>query len=227
MKYFINNIWLCLLLLMVFSFFGCTKDKYHIEDEHYGWHYEGLVDDTTAVVSIEHSEGGHIECHHLMGLDDGERFTRFISKKYYKVGMNSLWIGTATDSLTDLLPEERQMNDHYPRWSDGCLDMDSLDGNFYCVEADLLDNYSNSCGFILIDDANRDLDTLERASCTGNIVESVSFAAHYLKVDGNFFEIRNGKFISQEPIYRMIEEHGDLKFFDKNGDFVMYSGKPQ
>ena len=104
--------------------------------------------------------------------------------------------------------------------------MDTLDGKFYCVEADRLDDYSYSCGFILIDDSNVDLDTLERPSCTGNVSESVSFVAHYLKVNGDFYEIRKGKFVSQEPAYRMLEEHGNLKFLDNDDNFVMYSGKP-
>lgn len=222
MKYFVKNIWHCFLMLMVLSFMGCAMDEYHIESESYGWRYEGLADDTTAVVSVEHREGGHIECHHIPNLDDGESFSRVVSKKYYKVGMKSLWVKDWTGSL----PKEREMNDDYPRWSDGCLAMDTLDGKFYCVEAARLDGYSYSCGFILIDGSNRDLDTLERPSCTGNVSESVSFAGHYLKINGDFFEIRKGKFVSQDPAYRMTEEHGNLKFLDKDDNFVMYSGKP-
>lgn len=226
MMYLKNGVGLGFLVLMVLSFWGCAMDEYHIEYESYGWRYEGLADDTTAVVSVEHREGGHIECNHFMSYDDGESFSNVVSKKYYKVGMKSLWIGKGKGRLTDLLPAKREMNDIYPRWSDGCLAMDTLDGKFYCIEADRLDNYSYSCGFVLIDDSNADLDTLERSSCPWDVAASVSFVAHYLKVDGDFFEIREGKYVSQEPAYRMIEENGNLRFLDKNDNFVMYSGKP-
>ena len=226
MKCLKRNICLFSLMLMVLSLVGCAMDEYHIESESYEWHYEGLADDTTAVVSVLHRESGYIDCHHLMSYDDGETFSREISRRYYKVGVKSLWIGKGMENLSDILPEERKMNDAYSRWSDGCLSKDSIDGEFYCIEVDRMDNYSYSCGFILVDAANRDLDTLERPSCTGDVSESVSFVAHYLKVNGDFFEIREGKFVSQEPIYRMSEEYGNLKFQDKNGDFVMYSGKP-
>ena len=76
MKNLKRNIWPCFLVLMVLSFFGCAMDEYHIEGESYEWHYEGLADDTTAVVSVVHREGGHIECHHFMSYDDGESFSR-------------------------------------------------------------------------------------------------------------------------------------------------------
>lgn len=222
MKYLKKDVWLCFLLLMVLSFWGCALDEYHIEHESYGWHYVGLADDTTAVVAVEHREGGYIECHHIASLDDGESFSNLVSKKYYKVGMRSMWI----ENWVGTIPKKRQMNNDYPRWTDGCLDMDSLDGKFYCVEAARLDSYSNSCGFILIDGANMDLDTLERPSCTGNVSELVFFVGHYLKVNGDFFEIREGKFVSQDPVYQMTEENGNLKFLDKEDNFIMYSGKP-
>ena len=56
--------------------------------------------------------------------------------------------------------------------------------------------------------------------------ENALLVAHYLKVNGDFYEIRKGKFVSQEPAYRMLEEHGNLKFLDNDDNFVMYSGKP-
>ena len=226
MVYFAKSVWACLCMFVVFSLLGCAMDEYHIKREWYSWHYEGLADDTTAVVSVTHGESGDIECHHLMSYEDGESFTRTISKKYYKVGMKSLWVGEQNEDLLDLLPEKRKMNDIYPRWSDGCLDMDSLNGKFYCVEADFLDNYTYSCGLILIDGSNMDLDTLEIPSCKSNLYESVSFVSNYLKVNEFLFTIANGKFISQEPTYKLVEENGDLKFLDKSGDFVIYSGKP-
>lgn len=218
--------WLCFLVLLVLSFSGCALDDYHIESESYSWHYEGLADDTTAVVSVTHSEHGTIDCHHLVDWEDGESFERRISKKYYKVGMKTLWMGTGSENLTNILPEKRNMSDDYPRWSDGCLAMDSLGGKFYCVEADRLDGYSSVCGFILIDDSNNDLDTLEYPSCGGSSLESVSFVVDYLKVNESLFEIRKGKFVSQEPAIRIIENSGNVKFVDRNGNFVMYSGKP-
>ena len=158
-------------MLMGLSLLGCAMDEYHIESESYGWHYEGLADDTTAVVSVEHREGGYIECRHIPSLDDGDSFSRVVSKKYYKVGMKSLWI----KEWAGALPKKREMNDVYPRWSDGCLDKDTLDGRFYCVEVARLDNYSYSCGFILIDDSNMDLDTLERPPGRGDFSESAFF----------------------------------------------------
>ena len=59
-----------------------------------------------------------------------------------------------------------------------------------------------------------------------NLDESVSFLQHYLKVDNNLYEIRNGKFISQRPKFRIVKDGRKIVFIDENGDFTWYGGKP-
>lgn len=203
---------------------GCSIDTWHVTDSGYTWTYQGLIDDTTAVAKVEHWERGTIECHHFMGWDDD--FTSTISTDYYTISLKQNKIGKKAAALKDLIPRKDSTFAGLPTWTESCLVKDTIDKKFYCVNSSKLETFSSACTLILVDGDKKDLDSLEFEHCDFDLHKDISFAAHYLKISGDFYAIKNGKLESQRPAYKITDKNSPLIIVNSQGDSIFYEGKP-
>jgi len=139
--------------------------------------------------------------------------------------MQSRWVGKKKKSLEELVAVGKVDSSALEKWMENCFAMGEIDGQFLCLDAVTFPEFRENTGLILVDKDKKDLDTLELENWV-NLDESVSFLQHYLKVDNNLYEIRNGKFISQRPKFRIVKDGRKIVFIDENGDFTWYGGKP-
>ena len=204
---------------------GCGTDTYEVTDKGFTWRYKGLIDDTTMVVEVEHWEQGTIHCNHFMSYDDGESFTNTLSTYYYPADLRSQKVGKKKSTPEALLPEAPYFEE-LPRWTESCLAMDSIDGNFYCVNALRLDEYSYACALAIMNSEKQDLDTLEFENCGFDLHKDISFAAHYLKVSDSFYAIQDGMLKSQSPTYRIKNAGDAVIVVNQRGDSLFYEGEP-
>ena len=204
---------------------GCGIDTYEVTDKGYTWRYKGLIDDTTMVVEVRHWESGVIHCSHFMNYDDGETFSNTISTYYYSASLRSQKVGKKNSIPEDLLPEELSFKG-LPRWTESCLAMDSIDGNFYCVNALRLDEYSYACALAIVNGEKQDLDTLEFENCNFDLHKDISFAAHYLKISEDFYAIHDGMLKSQLPTYRIKDVGNSVIVVNQRGDSLFFEGEP-
>lgn len=181
---------------------GCSMMDYEIEKERHTWKFEGLVDDSTALVKVYLEQWGEEHDHHLMGYDDEFHWTK--DERYYQVGMNSYWRGKEYNSAQATLSQEAETKDYTIRYED-------------------LDKYSWTCGAILSDKKGNDLDTLELERCGS---DSAKFVGNYVQIDNGFYLVKDGTFPKQKPAYRFEHADGTIKFTDVNGDYIIYGGKP-
>ena len=217
--------WWFIFVTICVTLVGCGIDTYEVTDKGYTWRYVGLIDDSTMVVEVKHWEYGTIHCNHFMGYDDGESFSNTISTNYYSASLRSGKVGKKKSMPEDLLPEEISFN-KLPRWTESCLAMDSIDGDFYCVNALRLDEFSYACAFAIVNEKKQDLDTLELELCNVDLHKDISFAAHYLKISENFYEISDGMLKSQLPTYRIKDEGNSVIVINQRGDSLFYEGEP-
>jgi hypothetical protein len=188
---------LCAMLLA-----GCSMTDYEIEKEGHTWRFVGLVDDSTALVSVALEQWGEEHDHHLMGWDDDFHWTKDAS--YYPVKMNSYWRGKGSSSVQDTLPQKAETDD-------------------YTIRYEKLDKYFSTCGAILSDRKGNDLDTLELERCSS---DSARFVGSYVRIDNGFYLVQDDRFPRQRPAYRFEYAGGAIKFTDANGDYIIYGGKP-
>ncbi len=219
-----KNVFHLLLLGVVLFLCACVGYDYEEREEYFIWSYEGLIDDTTAVVSVVDEIYGYKNDNHFMGWDDGS-YTEVVSKYYYPVGMQSRWVGKKKKSLEELVAVGNVDSSALEKWMENCFAMGEIDGQFLCLDAVTFPEFRGNTGLILVDKDKKDLDTLELENWV-NLDESVSFLQHYLKVDNNLYEIRDGKFISQRPKFRIVKDGRKIVFIDENGDFTWYGGEP-
>ena len=204
---------------------GCSIDTYEVTDKGYTWRYKGLIDDTTMVVEVRHWESGVIHCNHFMSYDDGESFSNTLSINYYPASLRSLKLGKKKSAPEDLLTETHYF-EGLPRWTESCLAMDSIDGNFYCVNALRLDEYSYACALTIVNSEKLDLDTLEFERCSFDLHKDISFAAHYLKISEDFYAIHDGMLKSQLPTYRIKDVGNSVIVVNQRGDSLFFEGEP-
>lgn len=201
---------------------GCSMYEHEIEQAGHNWSFLGVLDDSTAAVKVSYWESGEVHDHHLMGYDDD--FSRTVAVEHFAVRMNSYWI-SSDDSRLNKISNSDGTGD-IPKWCDGCYVVGEIDGKMYGAKSAFLDSYSNACAIILVDE-KKVRDSLEFESCTeSRLYSALSLVAHYLKVDTDLYEIRDGMFPTQRPAYRIRSEGGNLKFIDSKGDFIVYGGAP-
>ena len=201
--------------------FGCSID-YEVEEGYHSWSFAGLQNDSVAVVKVTYNERGHIHDNHIMSWQDGESFHETVSEYYYPVKMTSYWIGSRASSAEnytgDSLPK-------IPSCAMNSLDIGSVNKKTYCIELVELDDYG-ACALVLSDEKST-LDSLEFSGCRGfEDKGKVAFAANYLRVDKSLYLIADDKFPSQSPAFKIVEENRNIKFIDRNGDYVIYGGTP-
>lgn len=196
-KFLAVPVLLCAALLT-----GCSMTDYEIEKESHTWRFVGLVDDSTALVSVALEQWGEEHDHHLMGWDDDFHWTKDAS--YYPVRMNSYWCGKGGSSAQDTLPQKAETDD-------------------YTIRYEKIDKYFSTCGAILSDRKGNDLDTLELERCSS---DSARFVGSYVKIDNGFYLVQDDRFPRQRPAYRFEHTGGAIKFTDANGDYIIYGGKP-
>ena len=188
---------LCAMLLA-----GCSMTDYEIEKEGHTWRFVGLVDDSTALVSVALEQWGEEHDHHLMGWDDDFHWTKDAS--YYPVRMNSYWRGKGSETPPKTLSQKAETKS-------------------YTIRYEKLYNYSPTCGAILSDRKGNDLDTLELERCSS---DSARFIGSYVRIDNGFYLVQDDRFPRQRPAYRFEYAGGAIKFTDANGDYIIYGGKP-
>lgn len=211
-----------LILFAVLAVAGCSLEEHEVQRAGHSWSFMGVLDDSTAAVKVTYWESGEIHDHHIMGYDDD--FHRDVSLKYYAVRMNSYWISSDDSRLEDFSRDDD--TGIIPKWCDSCYVVGKIDGKTYGVKSSPLDIYSDACAVILVDE-KKTLDSLELESCSKIKMHiAISFEAHYLKVENNLYEIRDGKFPSQRPAYKVQQEGCNIKFTDSDGDYIVYGGAP-
>lgn len=184
---------------------GCTLTEYEIEEEGHTWRLSGLANDSVAVVKVTFDQWGTEHDHHFMGYDDDFHWTK--DTRYYQVKMNSYGIAPWSDASGKTLSEKSRTDE-------------------YGLRFDRLDSYSPACGVILLDKKKRELDTLEIDNCSWDEGDSAKFVGNYVKMDRSFYLVKDGRFPSQKPAYRVDYVGRNIKFTDANGDYIIYGGKP-
>ena len=207
------------LMLPILALFGCYLEEHEIEKGGHSWRLEGIKDDSTAVVKVVYWESGTIHDHHFMGWDDD--FYNEISSEYIAVRMTSFWRGQSYSMRNALLPADTMP---IPKWCDSCIVVGIIDEKTYGVERVPLDSFSTDCALVLMSE-KKVLDSLELENCDGNTTRSIALEAHYLRLNGLLYEIRDGKFPRQTPIIEIQQSDGGLKF-TSNGEYVIYGGEP-
>ena len=201
-KVFTINLFAGLAALSLALLSGCTMYSHEIEDEAHTWRFVGLVDDSTALVSVSLEQWGETHDHHLMGYDDDFHWTK--DAHYYPVKMNTYWQGKGREETPQTLPEKSETDD-------------------YGLRIEPLDDYSWACGIILTDRKGKGLDTLERPKCDS---DSAKFVGSYVRVGNGFYLVEDGKFPKQKAAYTFEHTGYNIKFTDMNGDYIIYGGKP-
>ena len=200
---------------------GCTV-QYEAEEGYHNWSFVGMQNDSVAVVKVTYNERGHIHDNHIMSMEDGESFNKTISEYYYPVKVSSYWIGRKTLSAEKLLSDTLSVT---PAWTLECLACGAVDDKTYCVDKVELDDFG-ACALAIRDEKST-LDSLEFFRCDGfEDKNKVKFESNYLKVDKSFYRIADGRFPSQSPVLRVVEENRSVKFIDKDGDYIIYGGTP-
>ena len=209
-----------LLMLAVLALFGCYLEEHEVERGGHSWSLEGVKDDSTAVVKVVYWVSGTIHDHHLMGWDDD--FYHEISKEYFAVRMTSYWRGRSHSSVGALLPADSVP---VPEWCDSCGIAGMIDDKVYGVEKVPLDSFSAACALVLVSES-KILDSLELENCDKvDLSKSVALEAHYLRVNGLLYEVREGKFPRQTPVIVIQENNGSVRF-SSHGEYVIYGGEP-
>ena len=207
------------LMLLVLALAGCYLEEHEVERGGHSWSLAGIMDDSTAVVKVVFWESGTIHDHHFMGWDDD--FYNEISKEYIPVKMTSYWRGRSYSSPNSLLADSVPV----PDWCDSCGVAGIIDGKTYGVELTPLDSFSSACALVLVSE-KKILDSLELENCDKiDVHKSVALEAHYLRVNGLLYEIRDGKFPRQTPVIVIQENNGMIKF-SSNREYVIYGGEP-
>lgn len=201
--------------------FGCSID-YEVEEGYHSWSFAGLQNDSVAVVKVTYNERGHIHDNHIMSWIDGESFHETVSENYYPVKMTSHWIGGKSSSAEKYLGDTLST---IPSCAMNSLAVGSVGQKTYCIEKVELDDFG-ACALVLSDEKSI-LDSLEFSRCHGfEDKGKIAFAANYLRVDKSLYLIADDKFPSQSPAFRIVEENRNIKFIDRNGDYVIYGGTP-
>ena len=200
---------------------GCTV-QYEAEEGYHSWSFVGMQNDSVAVVKVSYIECGHIHDNHFMSMQDGDRFEETISEYYYPVKVSSYWVGAKNSSAEDLLSDTLS---GAPAWTLECLARGAVDEKTYCIDKVDLDDFG-ACALAIRDEKST-LDSLEFFRCDGfEDKNKVKFESNYLNVDKSFYRIDGGKFPSQSPVLRVVEENRSVKFIDKDGDYIIYGGMP-
>lgn len=201
--------------LLVVFLWACSSDEHEVlEYAGHSWVFEGVLDDSTAAVKVSHWTSKD---------SGGVRETSW--EKHYAVRMNSYWISSDDSKLESFLKTVGEKAE-IPSWCEGCYAAGKIDKKTYGIKSSPLDDFSDACALILVDE-KKNLDSLELEKCwTINMKTSLSLQVRYLNVDGDLYEVRNGAFPSQRPVYRIKNEGDRLKFTDSKGDYIIYGGAP-
>lgn len=214
----VKFLWLVSLLIC-----GCSLYEYEVDKGWHTWEYVSLQNDSIAVVKVTYHEYGHIHDHHLISWEDGESFEKTISEYYYPVNRLSYWIGKRASSAEDLLKSDGP--ESIPKWADSCLAVGTLNKKTYCVDLVKLDD-SGACALTIRTEKSMK-DSLEFIGCRDlNDKGKVQFASNYLKVGSSFYGVVDGKFPSQSPAFWVVHEDKNVKFENRNGDYLIYGGMP-
>lgn len=211
-----NWLWLPLLVL-----FGCALEEHEVETGGHSWYFVGIKDDSTAVVRVEYWESGKIHDHHLMGWDDD--FNDLVSTEYCTVRMNSYWRGARKSSIKSLLPDSVAV----PEWCDSCITAGRIDGEVYGVKKISLNEYDNwEIALVLVNEkGNQDSLELEWMPYSFD-PKNVALQDPYLRIAGELYVVKDGKFPTQRPAYRIDHIDGAIKFTDSEGNYIIYGGEP-
>lgn len=201
-KGFIWKLSAATIILSAVFFSGCSMEDYEITEEGHVWKYQGLVNDSTALVMVTFEQWGEEHDHHLMGWDDDFHWIK--ETLYYPVGINRYWLGQGRETAIATLSQVSETND-------------------YGLRSERLDNYSSACGIILLDKKGEELDTLEIEKCQS---DSAVFIGNYVNVDNAFYLVQDGRFPKQKPAYKFEHAGRNIKFTDADGDYIIYGGKP-
>lgn len=181
-------------------FCSCYMDTHVVTDEYYQWTFVGIGDNSTAIVKVEFIEAGHIDCHHFMGMDDGESFHRTLSTDFYEVRMDLLKMAKLPSPDNYLVENEK-----------------------YKVDFIWLDENDRDCGFALLKNGVAK-DTLEVGTCSSEATATIM--GDYLHYNGKLYAVADGKILSHKPVYKVIHKDRKVIFEDVNGNQVIYGGEP-
>jgi len=208
------------IFLPVLFLAACAMYEHEIEQGGHRWFFEGIKDDSTAVVRVEYWESGTIHDHSIMGLDDD--FSNQELTEYFAVGMKGYRRSGSYSSKNALLGDSVTR----PEWCDSCLVVGKLGDKVYGIRSASLDSYSYSCALILLDEKSY-LDSLEFETCSGvDDSRKLALQGNYLKVDDKLYRVEEGKFPTQRPAYKVEHKDGAIKFTDSNGNYIIYGGNP-
>ena len=204
---------LCAMLLA-----GCSMTDYEIEKEGHTWRFVGLVDDSTALVSVALEQWGEEHDHHLMGWDDDFHWTKDVVLAVI-IGVCSELdqgenVGVDTPAADDVAARRGQQQSaaagaHGTCQQDGCAD---------------------PAAHVRIEFGRFNIFCLDLPGVRVNFLKSDAKAfdefPHCQNVADHRDIVQDDRFPRQRPAYRFEYAGGAIKFTDANGDYIIYGGKP-